>query len=119
MVPQLTGTSDMQPMLRDRPVFHQRVERQTDDPRGWRELWGVTLQDHRLIEESGRYELYAMQSDPTEKHNLVARSPDVVGELSAQLSVFREDNAVEWSSEVEIPLEPDLYEQLKTIGYVE
>ena len=36
------GTQDMQPLLRDRAVFHQRVERQTDDPRGWREP-GVSL----------------------------------------------------------------------------
>lgn len=119
MAPQLTGTQDMQPLLRDRAVFHQRVERQTDDPRGWRELWGVTVQEHRLIEEAGRYELYDSMTDPKERQNLADASPDVVQNLAAQLTAFRNQKSAVWSSEVEIPLEPDLYEQLKVIGYVQ
>ncbi len=119
LAPQLLGTADLQQTLADRPVFHHRVERESADPAQWRELWGVTQRDRRLIVEGDDRLLYDVLADPHEQRDLSTTEPQTTADLTALLRDLQQHPGTTWSNTTTIELDPSLYEQLHTLGYVE
>jgi len=116
---QLTGSSDQEKTLWERPVFQHRAERQSLDESKWRDLWGVTHKNYRLITEKDQSELYDLTKDIAETNNLAERQSAVVDSLRETLRSFQADPGKTWKKEIYVDLDKVLYEQLKTIGYVE
>jgi len=120
LAPMLRGESeDLTAALAERPVYHHRVERESPNPADWRELWGVTQGEWRLIEEGETRKLYHVNDDITEQNNLVAMRTQTVETMASTLREFRQNPGPSWSQEIELELNPDLYEQLQSMGYVE
>lgn len=70
---------------------------------------------------SARYELYHISEDPQEQNELSAKYPDKVEELTNLLQAQVLDNKRQTSQkEVEqIPVSPEQYERLRSLGYVD
>ena len=116
---QLTGKANQEKTLWERPVFQHRAERQSLDESKWRDLWGVTHKNYRLIAEKDQSELYDLTKDIAEKNDLAGKKTDVVAALRETLHSFQKDPGKTWKKEIYVDLDNVLYEQLKTIGYVE
>jgi len=83
-------------------------------------LRSVRSPRHKLIEDvaSGRRELYDLESDPAEAHEISAVEPEVAAELAARLEAFH-GGAVPAAADAALPLDPESAEQLRALGYAE
>ena len=77
----------------------------------------VVLGDHKLIvdREEDRAQLFDLASDPAETTNLAATATEKLAELRSVLDVYAGTR-----TEVEaVPLDPDMEEALRSLGYLE
>ena len=74
----------------------------------------------KLIEQpDGRRELYDHRTDPTEKRNVYRRHRGVPGaRLVAVLEEFKDREVRESPEAVQVELDDELKETLKSLGYV-
>ena len=80
----------------------------------------IVTTDHKLIENpDGTSELYDRGRDPSERHDLSAREPELAALLARQLdAVFAA--ADESTAPIDVDdLPPDIVEQLRGLGYIE
>jgi arylsulfatase A-like enzyme len=74
---------------------------------------------HKYIDSSdGAHELYDLAADPKESRNLVADRPDVAVRLAADLRDYEASLGRNASRSGDEPLDRDLLENLKALGYV-
>jgi len=71
----------------------------------------------QLIERP-RLELYDMDADPGERTNVADRHPDVVQRLEAEVARFVATSASHAAEPDGAPLDPEVLEQLRKLGYV-
>ncbi len=89
--------------------------------------WGSEL--HRMVrterykyiwKASGSHELYDLEQDPTEEHNIVEAAPEVLRQLTQMLAEW-EEAVAEYALEgqLEAQYEDVVVEHLRALGYVE
>ena len=110
------GSQELAETLRRRTLFAHRVG--SGEPQA--ELWAATHRYWKLIEQpDGKRELYDHRSDPGEKRNVYRRYREVPGErLVAALQKFKERKAREEPEAIEVEVDDELRETLKSLGYV-
>ncbi len=110
------GSQELAKALRRRILFAHRVG--SGDPQ--RELWAAIHRYWKLIEQpDGRRELYDHRADPREKRNVYRRHRDVPGaRLVAILEEFKDREVRESPEAVQVELDDELKETLKSLGYV-
>jgi choline-sulfatase len=71
----------------------------------------------------GTYELYNLADDPMEMNNLSNKHPEVVKIMAGRLIEIREENTAMQKSrtkvEKNVPINKDLTDQLKALGYIQ
>lgn len=86
------------------------------------------IQDPRLstavVPVAAREQLYDLQADPMETHNLLAKHPRIAGELRASLerwaqSIRDQESAFDGKQVPDQSLHEDTLEQLRSLGYVD
>jgi len=82
----------------------------------WSELRSVETDKYHFI-EAPRPELYDLNADPGELHNLVAEKPAVADELRARLKSVIVQNSAGQELAEKTGLDPALMERLKSLGY--
>jgi arylsulfatase len=65
-----------------------------------------------------REELFDLAADPGEKHDLAAERPELVKEISAEMTAFEEKNYWKWGSVREENMDKAAREQLEALGYL-
>ena len=102
--------------LRRRTLFAHRLTRYDPKP-----YWGAIWRHWKLIERpDAELEAYDHRSDPTEKKNLYSRDPgQVPARLIAALEEFKTREPVGQPSTIEVELDEELQETLKSLGYVQ
>jgi arylsulfatase A-like enzyme len=82
------------------------------------EFFGVRRGRFKLIEhtEGGRHELYDLEQDPGERHNLIDTAPEEAAKLHDLLTAWRSTHAETPSM---VPLSDDEQRALEALGYVE
>jgi arylsulfatase A-like enzyme len=109
-------TGELIEALRERTLFAHRVSREESE----HPLWAATLRHWKLIETAdGARELYNHRRDPIERHNLY--SPHADGIPMKMIETLEEFKKVRLAAEpgrVEVEVDPELEEQLRSLGYV-
>jgi arylsulfatase A-like enzyme len=102
--------------LRRRTLFAHRLAEDYSNP-----YWGAIWRSWKLIERpDGNLEAYDHRSDPTERRNLYSRDPSQIpAKLIADLEAFKMWQPVEAPSPVEVEVDDELRETLKSLGYVQ
>jgi arylsulfatase A-like enzyme len=80
---------------------------------GWASLHAFRFHNLKYV-EAPRPELYDLEADPAEEHNLVAEKPADAQRLSRMLAAFRGDDRP-WSTAAP---DPQVEERLRALGYV-
>lgn len=104
-------------------TFYHRL---TDGP-GFRrvdEEWlAIRRGDHKLliVPAEQRVELYRVSSDPAEQHDIAIEAPELVEQLEAVLTEWRERSRMlsEVGSSTEAELDSTQVERLRALGYLE
>jgi arylsulfatase A-like enzyme len=74
---------------------------------------------HKYIDSSdGQHELYDLDADPKESRNLVAERPDVAQRLASDLRAYEASLGRDESRRGDEPLDRELLENLKALGYI-
>ncbi len=115
----LAPGSPPSPELASRPLFAHRLRHRTRTGLGMQHLWAVVRGPWKLIEHSEASRLYHLEEDPAEKHDRFAENPEIAAELRQELDRFRAQGFRQGGEEVEIELDQETLERLKSLGYVE
>ena len=110
------GSEELAEALRRRILFAHRVGGGEPQP----ELWAAMHRYWKLIEQpDGKRELFDHRSDPGEKRNVYHRHRDVPGaRLVAALQKFKEREVRENPEVIQVEVDDELKETLKSLGYV-
>ncbi len=106
------------PVLRDRAVSSPRVlYAESMYPRrfGWSPLRAVREEHFKLI-DAPRPELFDLDHDPFEQHDLSLAQPDRVALMRAELATFETPEDGPGAGDVRAP-SPDVRQRLATLGY--
>ena len=101
--------------LRNRVLLAQRVDRAGT----FEEIWSAIQGPWKLIERAGTRTLYHLASDPGELRDRASEEPSLVEALSASVSALRSSAADRPNATIEISIDRDRLEALRTLGYVE
>jgi arylsulfatase A-like enzyme len=71
-----------------------------------------------LAMKSQKGKLYNLESDPSERHNLILKEPERAAAMAAQLTEYIENTKPRWPVKGYADLTPEEIEQLKTLGYM-
>lgn len=82
----------------------------------WSDLRGIQVGKYHFIDVP-KPELYDIDADPGELHNLYAQKPAIAQELKAQLEAVEKKYTAGAQQAQSIPLDPVLMERLKSLGY--
>jgi arylsulfatase A-like enzyme len=104
----LRGRSSEAP---ERVLFAHRYEAE-------RELWAAIQGGLKLIEGPEGRELYDLRIDPGERNNLVGERPGELARLVEALARHRGRNTGSESNREAVPLDSELLEHLRELGYV-
>jgi len=109
-------TGDLIETLRQRTLFAHRVSHEESE----KPLWAATLRHWKLIESADRgLELYNHRRDPTEGRNLYSPHADGIPmKLTETLEEFKKVGLAAEPGRVEVEVDPELEEQLRSLGYV-
>lgn len=100
------------------PAFQYAETFMPRDFYGWSELQALRSQDRKFI-QAPQPELYDLQSDPAELHNLAAQDPGTVESLTEELDRLHSESLRNASAaDTQEELDSDLLEQLRSLGYV-
>ncbi len=105
--------------LAERTLFAHRLRHRTRSGRGLQHLWAAVRGPWKLIEHPSGGRLYHLEEDPAEKHNRLEEHPEIAAELRRELDHFRAQGFRQNGDEVEIELDRETLERLKSLGYVE
>lgn len=109
-------TESLKETLSDRILFSHRV---VGDESG-NELWSAIYQNWNLIEWwDSRKELYDHRGDFQEKHNVFSETQEVSSRLHEELQKFKNQAQRKDSNKIEVKLNSNLLEALRSLGYVE
>jgi choline-sulfatase len=84
---------------------------------GWSELTSIKDSRYHLI-SAPRRELYDLQSDPTELHDIAAANPARADALERALRTFIAQTATTQPPAAAKPVDPDVEARLRSLGYV-
>jgi len=83
------------------------------------ENWAALRGPWKYIEHHGRAaELFDHRSDPAEQQNLAALQPGIAGELAAAVTAARGAPREFQGEQVQVPVDKELADQLRSLGYV-
>ncbi|HLX75906.1 MAG TPA: sulfatase-like hydrolase/transferase, partial [Terriglobales bacterium] len=82
----------------------------------WSDLRGIQVGKYHFIDVP-KPELYDIDADPGELHNLYSQKPAIAQELKAQLEAMEKKYTAGAHQAQSIPLDPVLMERLKSLGY--
>jgi arylsulfatase A-like enzyme/Flp pilus assembly protein TadD len=82
----------------------------------WSELRGIQLDRYHFI-EAPKAELYDLERDPGEIHNLFAEKKAVASEMHGKLTALTQTYTPGTELAEKMPLDPALMERLKALGY--
>jgi arylsulfatase A-like enzyme len=71
-----------------------------------------------ILRSDGDAELYDIYADPDELYDQASKRPDLVGELTHKLLLFKENIKPRFSKKKSNP-DPDLLERLRVLGYIQ
>ena len=74
----------------------------------------------RLIyrtDRPARSELYAVDSDPLEQHDVAGEQPEVVARLNDEAKAYLESPPAPWGAAVDVELSDEELDQLRALGY--
>jgi arylsulfatase A-like enzyme len=97
--------------LPERALFAHRKAKLPED-----DLWSVVSGDWKLIEHSGKLELYDLH-DAAERDDLTARQPEIVERLARELDAFRARAKPLSSEKVDVQLDARAVDALRQLGY--
>ncbi|MFB3922943.1 MAG: sulfatase-like hydrolase/transferase [Terriglobia bacterium] len=100
---------------RERPVYAETFYPR--DSFGWSELRGITTERFKYI-QAPHPEVYNLQDDAREGHNIYAQRRSLAAALSEQLSGIERRYASKAPVEPASPLPPETVEKLKSLGYL-
>jgi arylsulfatase A-like enzyme len=101
--------------LQRRMLFAHRI---ADTPQ--QQLWSAIHKHWNFIEwPAGQKELFDHRIDPAERNNVLLRHNDVSGQLSAKLADFKKTGPIVAGDRVQVEMNEELLENLKSLGYVE
>jgi arylsulfatase A-like enzyme len=108
------------PDFAERPVFGHRSGARFRWNRG-KALWSVTRGRWKLIQDTGKdtLELFDLEQDPGELHDLSAAEPERVRALASELAEFQRAQAPADGDAVRVPLDEALTEELRALGYLD
>ena len=109
-------TGDFIETLRRRILFGHRVSRdESQEP-----LWAATLRHWKLIEKpDAPRELYNHRRDPTERRDLYSSHREGIPvKLVEAIEEFKEVGIAAEPDRVQVEVDPELEEQLRSLGYV-
>lgn len=97
---------------------HYWVEGQDNQER---ELIAIRTDDYKYIwTPDGHDELYHLQQDPAEIHNLIDQEPAKAKELRSRLQEWLATNGpVADNAALEVELDEEVEERLRALGYIE
>lgn len=102
--------------MASRTLFAQRVDRSGEEERV---LWTALRMPWKLITRSdAKPRLFDLSSKPGKRSNLAGQRPDETAELLAVLDEFQRSASQLDSEQVEVELDPETLETLKSLGYV-
>ena len=107
-------TVGLQRELDARTVYAHRAHRH--DPE--QQLWSATQGRWKIIRSIEGERLYDLAIDTAEHNDVAALHPDIVSRLSESINALRAAETVA-GEKVAMPLEPDMIEHLRALGYVE
>src|SRR6185503_14398602 len=89
---------------------------ETEYPRaaGWAPLQALTDGRWKTIRAGASSEVYDLQSDPREAHDLASSQPNVVTAMSTRIRAIRAAGGAQGSRH----LSPDAEQRLRSLGYV-
>ena len=99
--------------LDERALVVHRVAQNPDEPVAWAVMKG----SWKLIEDGERVELYDMANDIREVYDRMRHEPVVSAALTRSLSTFREETRPIDPQKVDVLLDPQTVEALRTLGY--
>ncbi len=108
-----------QPIPRTAGVFQPDAARPVfAETRRFASRQAVVLGDWKLIVDRGkdRQQLFDLATDPGELTNLASSRPEKLAQLRAALDVYAGTRGAEVEA---VPLDPDMEEALKSLGYLE
>lgn len=127
LLPLLEASNDAQlrKTLEDRTVIAHRlhVPRGKGSKRlegvGRTELWAAIQGPWKMIRKAEKVELFNLDRDPDEQLDVAPENAKIVAGLERSLEAIQEDQAADPAGEVQVPVDQELREQLKALGYVE
>jgi len=89
---------------------------ETEYPRvaGWAPLQALTDGRWKTIRAGAATEVYDLQTDPAEQHDLASSSPNVVAAMAAQIAALRAADAAPGARRIS----PEAEQRLRSLGYV-
>jgi len=110
------GRDELDERLAERTLFAHRVHNVYPT----RQYWAATQGYWKLYEPWDKgAELYNHRVDFAEKRNVIAEHKGVAEKLTEQLDVFKRAAGEASGTTVEVPLDAELLETLRSLGYVE
>jgi choline-sulfatase len=118
-VPTTVQGRSLLPLIRGEPLDLVALS-ETWYPRhhyGWSELTSIRDSRYHLI-AAPRRELYDLQSDPRELHDIAAANPARADALERALRTFLAQTTATRTPAAPRPVEPEVEERLRSLGYV-
>ena len=110
------GRDELDERLAQRTLFAHRVHNVYPT----RQYWAATHGYWKLYEPWAKEaELYDHRVDFAEKRNVIAEHKGVAEKLTEQLDAFKRAAGEASGATVEVPLDAELLETLRSLGYVE
>lgn len=107
----------------DRLIFSERLRDPHSASKWWRRSV-IVDQDHYIEtdepEKETIEELYDLKNDFSEQVNIVTEKPETASELSGKLDLLPDAEAVQNREQenVDVEVDKELYDQLKSLGYI-
>ncbi len=106
-----SGLTQESAALIERPLILHRFEDGED-------LWGVILEDWKLIQSDLGVLLYDLKNDPKELNEVSSENVELALQLIAILDEHRDRGSNPQSMRTQVDIDQDLLDRLKAIGYV-
>jgi choline-sulfatase len=121
------STKEFSEKVQQRVLFAQRIMDNLSYREGYwsedspeRQHWAAIYRNWNMIEwGDSRKELFNHRQDFQEKHNLLSNYPEIASSLLGKIQVLKKMKPEKAVEKVEVNLDKKLYEELRSLGYVE